>query len=297
MEKYSNISEGGFTVMNQVRKVALPLLASLSILLTPAASFANGKSATTETAGVNVASNHLSPADDELEMGTGAAKDDDSTPEERERYRQEDLQKFAELKARQEARNQPSQWGATVDHKIDLFKQTTPYYCGPASARMSLSFHKYKHPNAAALPSQDTLAKLIGTTKAGSTTVGIATALNRYASTWGGFRYITFEYKTNQPYADFTQRVMRVLTEVKTPTAPVVLLQTKFLERYKGKSIRHYNTLSGWMKGSYVKANDPHFKNEYFGSFWDPIGSGKLKGIFKANWESSKEGTNLPMAY
>jgi hypothetical protein len=74
MGKYPNIGGGGFTVMKKVRKVALPLLASLSILLTPAASFANGKSATPEVAGVNVTSNHLSPANDELEMGTGAAK-------------------------------------------------------------------------------------------------------------------------------------------------------------------------------------------------------------------------------
>jgi hypothetical protein len=287
--------------MNKVKKVAVPLLASLSVLLAPTASFAGGKFAMIDGKRTNVTSNHLSFAlsadDDELEMGTGAAKDDDSTPEERARYHQEDLKKFAELKARQEARNQPSKWGDTVDHKIDLFKQTTPYYCGPAAARMSLSFHKYKHPNAVALPSQDTLAKLIGTTKAGSTTTGIAKALNHYSSTWGGFRYITFEYKTNHPYADFTQRVMRVLTEVKTPTAPVVLLQTYYLGRYRKKDIRHYNTLSGWMKGSYIKANDPHYKDEYFGSYWDPIGSGEVNGIFRANWKSFKRGGNLPMAY
>jgi hypothetical protein len=269
---------------NRLKKVAVPLLISFSVLLLPTVSFAE----TTYGAGVNTFNTAQTLWIDD---STGAAQDDDSTSAERARYQQEDLKKFSELKGR------PSKWGTTVDHKIDLIRQEAPYYCGPASAKMSLSFHKYKYPNSVALPSQKTLAGLIGTTKAGSTTTGIAKALNCYSSTWGSFRYITFKYTTNQPYDDFTQRVMRVLTESKKPTAPVVLLQTKYLKRYGNKDIRHYNTLSGWKQGSYVKANDPHFNSEYFGSFWDPIGSGSVYGIFKANWESSKRGTNLPMAY
>jgi hypothetical protein len=104
MEKYSKPYGGGFPVMNKVKKVAVPLLVSLSVLLAPTVSFAGGKLAMIDGKGTNVTSNHLSftlsADDDELEMGTGAAKDDDLTPEERERYHQEDLKKFAELKAR-----------------------------------------------------------------------------------------------------------------------------------------------------------------------------------------------------
>ncbi|SDZ39277.1 Peptidase_C39 like family protein [Evansella caseinilytica] len=186
---------------------------------------------------------------------------------------------------------------------VTNYKQENGYYCGPAAARQSLSFHKSKSGSSTGLPGQSTLASKIGTTKSGSTTTGIASALNSYKGTFSfsSNTYVAADItNVSSPRTTFENRMKGVLKN-KT-NAPIVLLETRYLDRYDGKSIRHYNTISAY---SYdyttgkkrMRAADPHYDAKYRGTHWDPIGSTSSKGIFRAVYEADKAGSNKAMAY
>ncbi|TPE68844.1 C39 family peptidase [Halalkalibacterium halodurans] len=186
---------------------------------------------------------------------------------------------------------------------VSNYKQENGYYCGPASARQTLSFHKSKSGSSTSLPSQSTLASKIGTTSSGSTTSGIASGLNSYKSTFGfsSNPYVAADItNVSSPKSTFETRVKGVIKN-KT-NAPIVLMETKYLTRYDGKASRHYNTISGY---SYeyssgkkrMRTVDPHHEDKYRGIQWDSVGSTSSNGVFRAVYEADKAGSNKAMAY
>lgn len=183
------------------------------------------------------------------------------------------------------------------------YKQETGYWCGPASGRQSLSFHKTKSGSSTGLPSQTTLASKMGTTTAGSTTTGIANGLNAYKSSFGftGNPYVAADItNVSNPQATFETRIKGVLS--KKTNAPVILIETKYLPRYNGHAIRHYNTVTGYSHdyntgSKRVRTADPHFSSSYYGTYWNPLGTTSANGVFRAVYMADKNGTNMAMAY
>jgi hypothetical protein len=182
------------------------------------------------------------------------------------------------------------------------FMQETTYWCGPAAVRQSLSFHKNQSGSSVALPSQTTLAEKAGTTTDGSSSTGLVTALNAYAS--------TYSFRSNYVAADVADQSdpmgvfeSRIKNDLKAQTnAPIVLLQTKYLPRYGGKSLRHYNTVIGYGRdfntgSKQLKLADPNFNEAYFGVYWDDFGSTTTNGVFRAVYQADLEGTNKVMIY
>ncbi|TQS71121.1 hypothetical protein DX933_15675 [Ornithinibacillus gellani] len=175
-------------------------------------------------------------------------------------------------------------------------KQINGYYCGPAAVQQNLSFHKN---STTGLPSQDTLAKLAGTTKAGSSSYGLRDALNKYTSTYKFTKYVVGNVTTSQQ-TTWENRIKSNLINARR--APIILLQTRHLPRYKNKDIRHYNSVRSW---SYDYTNnvkkvrnvDPHYSNIYYGQHWDPVGSSKTKGAFLATAKAYRSGGNPNMIY
>lgn len=131
---------------------------------------------------------------------------------------------------------------------VTNYKQERNYWCGPASARQSLSFHKSKSGSTTSLPSQNTLSSLIGTEYYGaSTTTGIVKALNNYKSTFGfsANPYVAADItNVSNPQSTFEARIKGVLRN--RTNAPIVLVETQYLPRYGGTTLRHYFTISGY---------------------------------------------------
>lgn len=184
------------------------------------------------------------------------------------------------------------------------YKQERTYWCGPAAARQALSFHKSKTGSSTALPSQTTLSSRIGTEAAGaSSSTGIRDALNYYKGTYNfsanpyGVANVT---GLSNPVATFESRVKYVLSN--KINAPVLLIDSRYLPRYKGHYVRHYNTTSAYAyeyaSGSKeLKDLDPHYSDTYYGAHWDPMGSTTSNGIFRAVYMADVNGSNYAMVY
>lgn len=183
---------------------------------------------------------------------------------------------------------------------VSNFRQEKTNWCGPASAKQSLSFHKVKSGSSVALPSQSTLAAQIGTTASGSSTAAIANVLNSYASVYGGpYIYLASDISNEaNPTATFQQRVYYDITYYMY--APIVLMRTSYLPRYNGASYGHYNTLDGY-SDTYspikIQTVDPHYSSSYYGYWWDPMGSTTVNGVCRAVYQADLEGTNKAMAW
>jgi hypothetical protein len=135
MAKYFN-TWGGRIIQ---KTIARSLLVSVSVLLTPATSFAEEEFSMLSTSPSNPP---IWIDESEWKMETEPAMDDELipndglTPEERERYHQEDLEKFAELEAGHQELMQFRKWKERVDH----MEQAVLYCCGPLSVKMTLGF-------------------------------------------------------------------------------------------------------------------------------------------------------------
>lgn len=187
---------------------------------------------------------------------------------------------------------------------VTNFKQERDYWCGPAAARQTLSFHKAKSGSGTALPSQTTLSSQIGTeNQKASSSYGIRTALNSYSSTFGfganpyGVADIA---NTTNPTATFESRIKYVLSQ--RINAPVILIDTRYLPRYNGAYYRHYNTVSGYSyeyatNKKQVKTVDPHYSSLYLGAWWDPLGSTTVNGVVRAVYIADVNGDNPAMVY
>jgi hypothetical protein len=187
---------------------------------------------------------------------------------------------------------------APVSWPVVLQKQIKTYYCGPASARVTISFHKWKSGSKNALPSQAELAKKMETEKYKATSSALMVkALNSYSGKYGTFKYASKKYDKVHPYADWAEKVSAaILGKV---NSPINLVDTRYMDRYnkERKRIRHYVNISGWNAYKTVLVNDPNFDDRFFGSRWEAVGSGTTNGIFKATWEADKKGDNHALVH
>lgn len=127
---------------------------------------------------------------------------------------------------------------------VSNYDQQRTYWCEPACAQHSISFHKRISGSSYPLPSQTTLADKIGTTTSGSSTGRIAQALNSSSGKFGQIYYVSSDFASySSPLVTFRNRIVSMTYTQKT--APIVLLQTKYLPRYrlKYKYVRHYVTI------------------------------------------------------
>jgi hypothetical protein len=163
---------------------------------------------------------------------------------------------------------------------ITSFKQVKPYYCGPASALQTLSFHKSESGSKKALPSQSTLAKKIGTEKSkASSSYGIRDALNAYKSTFGfsSYPYVVADLtNTSDPEYTFEARIKYDLRN--GIHAPILLVNTKHLKIYKGTTLRHYVTTAAYTYDYFtqkkqIKYADLNYKDAYYGQHYELLGS------------------------
>ncbi|MEI7813301.1 MAG: C39 family peptidase [Coriobacteriia bacterium] len=179
------------------------------------------------------------------------------------------------------------------------YKQETPYYCGPASARQSLSWHKAKSGSSATLPSQTTLAGRIGTTTSGSLTTGIARALNSYNGTFGTVNYVASNLTdTGSPTSAFYTRIGWMIEAART--VPVILTATARIPRYNGHSSRHYMSVSGindLSSAVTMRSVDPNPDALYRGVFWDAMGSTTSNGLCRACYQADVDGSNMAMCW
>ncbi len=179
------------------------------------------------------------------------------------------------------------------------YKQETSYYCGPASARQSLSWHRAKSGSSAGLPSQATLAGKAGTTTSGSLTTGLARALNSYNGTFGTVNYVASNITdTGNPTSAFYTRIGWMLESART--VPIILTATARIPRYNGHSSRHYMSVSGindLNSAVTMRSVDPNFNSLYRGVYWDPMGSQSSNGLCRATYQADVDGSNMAMCW
>jgi len=240
-------------------------------------------------------------------LGSGAALDDSSlTPAREAALARQTTRKEAALGIDTGA---TGELGALSLNKYGLqtrpvtgFQQERTYWCGPAAARQSLSFHKALSGSGTALPSQATLATRIGTTTSGSTTVAIASALNAYSGTFGTVSYLASDITgTTSPYETFVNRIGTMLRSITiNPTTPIILTQTAYIPRYGGTSSRHYMTVSGIddrTSPMRMRSVDPHYSAAYYGTRWEGVGTTSTNGLCRACYQADLAGTNKAMAW
>lgn len=189
-----------------------------------------------------------------------------------------------------------------VTRPVPNFRQETRWWCGPAAARQSLSWHRTASRSTVPLPSQTTLAGRIGTTRSGSVTSRIATALNSYNRVFGHIHYAASDL-TNHPNPRwaFLWRIGISLHHSSSPgTVPIILVQTRYIPRYEGRLSRHYMSISGYDERTAeirMRSVDPHWDNRFFGIHWDPVGTSTTQGLFRACLEADRAGTNMAMVW
>ena len=179
------------------------------------------------------------------------------------------------------------------------YKQETSYYCGPASARQSLSWHKAKSGSTAALPSQSTLAGRAGTTTSGSLTTGIVRALNSYNGAFGTVNYVASNLTdTGNATSAFYTRIGWMLQDART--VPIILTSTARIPRYNGHASRHYMSVSGindLNTAITMRSVDPNSNALYRGVYWDAMGSQTSNGLCRATYQADIDGSNMAMCW
>jgi hypothetical protein len=179
------------------------------------------------------------------------------------------------------------------------YKQETSYYCGPAAARQSLSWHKATSGSTAALPSQSTLAGRAGTTTSGSLTTGIVRALNSYNGAFGTVNYVASNLTdTGNPTSAFYTRIGWMLQDART--VPIILTSTARIPRYNGHASRHYMSVSGINDLNAtitMRSVDPNSNALYRGVYWDAMGSQTSNGLCRATYQADLDGSNMAMCW
>ncbi|MFA6941645.1 MAG: C39 family peptidase [Clostridiaceae bacterium] len=189
----------------------------------------------------------------------------------------------------------------TID--VTNYAQETTYWCGPASAKQTLSFHKSITGSGNSLPSQSQLAIDSGTTTSGTSSANLKNALNKYASTFyfTNHLYVAADIaNTSNPGAILENRLAYDIRN--KYDAPILLLQCQYLPRYNGLNIRHYNTSSGYYHelstgDKQIRNVDPHYNAAYRGIFWDELGNTTINSVARAVYQADLHGTNLVMVY
>jgi hypothetical protein len=177
--------------------------------------------------------------------------------------------------------------------------QERSYWCGPASARQSLSWHKRHSGSTTTLPSQTTLANKIGTTTSGSSTSKIATALNSYDGVFGPINYVASNLTDcASPLSSFYTRIGWMLEDART--VPIILTETEFITRYRGHPSRHYMCVSGLDDRELpvvMRSVDSNPEPDFSGIQWDSVGCTAAAGLFKACYNADLNGANLVMCW
>lgn len=189
-----------------------------------------------------------------------------------------------------------------ITRPVTNYKQERTYWCGPASARQTLSFHKAFSGSGTALPSQSTLATKIGTTTSGSSTASIVKALNSYNGTFGKVFYIGSNVigQTTPVLDCFWNRIGNGLYQPYEPCVTICLMQTSRIPRYAGRASRHYMTISGIDDRTTtrkMRSVDPNYNSAYYGVYWDVVGSTTVNGLCRATYQADLDGTNLVMCW
>ncbi|MDM5431256.1 C39 family peptidase [Bacillus mycoides] len=179
--------------------------------------------------------------------------------------------------------------------------QSKFYYCGPASVRQSLSFHKIDSGIGLPFPSQEQIAFSAGTEHhQASTSVGLVKSINQYRH---DFDFEDTPYKLGDiedsanPVQLLTQRVKTSLSN--RTNAPILLVETENMQHYSKapKNYRHYITVSGYygnensmriQDANHIVHNNVAFGGEYK----ETIGDGSSKGVGKAVLMADKKGGN-----
>jgi hypothetical protein len=188
---------------------------------------------------------------------------------------------------------------------VTNYTQEKNYWCGPASTRQTLGFHKTISGSGTGLPSQTTLARKIGTTTNGSATSGIVSALNSYEGTFGNISYVGSNIVgTASPYESFVNRIGLDLQQPNGagywPCIPITLMQTSKIPRYNSHASRHYMSISGIDDNASpmkMRSVDPNNNSAYHGLYWDPVGSTTANGLCRACYQADLDGTNLAMCW
>lgn len=184
---------------------------------------------------------------------------------------------------------------------VPCYAQERSYWCGPAAARQSLAWHRMMSGSGASLPSQSTLAAKIGTTTNGSSTTGIARALNAYRGMFGTYYYVCADISnTGDPLGAFYNRIGGMVSSNAGGTVPIILMQTSRLTRYRGHASRHYVSVSGIDDRSTpvrMLDVDPNWNSAYRGTYWDSVGCTLHDGLCRACYYADIAGSNLAMAW
>ncbi|OQR53262.1 C39 family peptidase [Bacillus sp. CDB3] len=125
------------------------------------------------------------------------------------------------------------------------FKQSDWFYCGPASARSVLTFHKSDSGSSFPLPTEELLASLMLTTQQGTNSLNLAWGLNAYKDNYD-FADSTYGAITPGSINELVSLVKSKLSD--RTNVPIVLTNTDRLERYTyaEKNYRHYIVINGY---------------------------------------------------
>ncbi|WP_439876669.1 C39 family peptidase (plasmid) [Bacillus mycoides] len=125
------------------------------------------------------------------------------------------------------------------------FKQSDWFYCGPASARSVLTFHKSDSGSAFPLPTEELLASLMLTTNQGTNSLNLACGLNAYKDNYD-FADSTYESMSPSSIKELEVLVKNKLSD--GTNVPIVLTNTQHLVRYKKaeKNYRHFIVINGY---------------------------------------------------
>ncbi|MBU5428237.1 C39 family peptidase [Tissierella pigra] len=138
---------------------------------------------------------------------------------------------------------------------VPLRQQEETYYCGPASAQMTILYLQGQS------PTQRTLASNMGTDKTGTMVYRLAQELNKYSR---------YEY-TNTDSSNFVNDLIYSIDKGKPIIAHV---RASSLPHSPGAGSGHFIVNTGYLWGmsgssseDIVYYNDPHYKNEYYGKY------------------------------
>lgn len=215
------------------------------------------------------------------------------------RARQKDEEIFKVLQDEKKQKKAEIADGEFYTVRVTYNAQETDYWCGPASIRQSLSFHKLESKSSQPLPNQSALAKKSGTTEKGSWTLSLRNTINEYKDIYNFSSYEAADINNcSNPLATFERRIKRALKYKES--APILLIEKKKLERYNGRKGRHYITVSGY---SYdyttgdkkIKNVDPNWRSAYGGTHWDDLDT--KNGLFEAVSQADYDVGNKVMLY
>lgn len=249
-----------------------------------------------------------SKAASEEENESGVSNVDIDYMENKEYYDELAKQRDLEIAEREKQEQRQGLPRAVAYYTIPVTynKQAYKNFCGPASGRQALSFHKAKSKSKEALPTQEHFGVTIGVLpeKGGTQSTNLRDGLNKYKNVYSfsSNPYIVGGIiDSKDPQKTFISRISDTLKGQKT--APILLTRTEWIDEYDGASFRHYVTISGYNESKKVlRVVDPNHLTKYTkgGTYWTSIGTATDTnkdglGIAKAVYQAEKEVPQNPV--